>query len=306
MRVWQSILKWLTIRDHKDMKEIERAITLMSKLLPMLQGLILGTWTLVIAFKRSLTLYLWLEIVVTVIVGVGVVGLRSKVARQRVKVNDKNEKEVAEEQSKIFEERKRRRVAEAKKRQGYDLNNRRRYVEDRLSVPDPYEPNQWSDADTIDIWNDKIGALQDQQRRTRRVADSIEEQGRALLRTTIVLYIALSVIFTISWAFKWRITPPERPSICCPEVHLNCPPAVALRDTTCCAGIDIKLDSLINIANKLKLTLAPKFKFSGKSDPSIPRPSPATCSKADLCGALDAMNDRLDSLLKARTNAPAN
>jgi hypothetical protein len=302
MRVWQWILKWLTIRDHEDMKSIERAIGFMSKLLPVLQGLILGTWTLVIAFKWSLTLYLWIEIVVTVIIVVGVVGLRSRVAGHRNKVNDYNEKKIAEEQKKIIDERKKRSAAEAKRRQNYDLNNRRRYVEDRLFVPEPYIPEKWDDTETIAKWNVRIAELQDAQRRTRREADVIESEGRGLVRTAIVLYIVLTIVFTLTWSFKWSPTAQAKAPPCCPVVQVSCPSAHPMSDT-CCAGVDIKLDSLINIANELNLKLAPTFKFGDTIivplPPKPPEPSrkrKCVTNSCDVVRAIEAMQRRLDSL----------
>jgi hypothetical protein len=304
MRLWQWILKWLTIRDYEDMKAIERAIGLMSKLLPVLQGLILGTWTFAIAFKWSLTLYLWIEIAVTVIVGVGVVGLRSRVARQRDKVNDNNEKEISEEQKKIIEERKRRRAEEAKRRQSYDLSNRRRYVQDRLFVPEPFIPEEWDDTETIAQWNARITELQDAQRRTRREADVIESEGRGLVRTAIVLFVVLSIIFTLTWSFKWGPSADTNAPPCCPLVQVSCP-SVHPDFNTCFAGVDIQLDSLVNIANELKLKLVPTFNFGDTivapflpMSPHEPGMRKCATNSCDVMEEIKGIEQRLDSLFK--------
>jgi len=302
MRFWQWILKWLTIRDHKDMKAIERAISFMSKLLPVLQGLIVGTWTWAIAFEISLTIYLWIEIAIAVFVGVGVVGLRSRVAAQRDKANDESEGEIASEQKKISEERKRRRIVAAKSRQEYDLNNRRRYVENRLFVPEPYRPEQWSNTDTIDIWNARIEELQDSQRTTRRQAEAIESQGRALVRSAIVLYIALSIIFTITWTFKWHAPKPDTPVPCCPEVKVNYLPPPMFSDT-CCTGVNIKLGKLFDYLKEVELK--PKLNTRATISVGAVKLKPEqVCSNIDLCKSIDDLNARLDSILRSTPPSP--
>lgn len=248
MKFWQWIMRWITIREHPDLKAIEKAISLMGKVLPILQGLVLGTWTLAISYKWSLAVYLWIEIIVTVFVSVGIGALRSKVAAKRDESNDASEVGVLEEMGRISAERKRRLSTEARNRQAYDLKKRRAYGRDRMYVGEPYQPEQWNDATTINEWNKRIRILQDQQRRTRREANSIEEQGRGLVKITIALYVLLSIIFTVSWSFKWAPVSTDQSGSCCPVVSVECPPTIIFQDT-CRAKLDgrdrVALDSTI-------------------------------------------------------------
>lgn len=100
----------------------------------------------------------------------------------------------------------------------------------------------------------------------------------------IMAVCALSLVVFNS---SFTIPPAPKPPISDSGTHCTCHP-----DTNCTV-LRAEFDSLIRVVNRMELALRPT---SGGKKP-IP---PAKCTKADLCGAVDAMNARLDSVLRNR------
>lgn len=243
---------------------ITRSITV---IVPLAAALLVLLCSGLIGVSISLRAFIVLEVIIAAVIVSITVSFRYVAMRQAVAIEDAGQRAV----------------------EGYSQAERRNDIIDRIldstdGGTDPAPPPADKELTPIGV-----KAVRDKELHGKQQCDLLEERTHHLDR---VAGYSLAIAMVFAWGITVRFEPPPPPPPPCPDVNVYCGGGAAT--DTCCSELNVKLDSLTIMLRRIEDRLKPKNNGGKKPQP------PDGCSKTDLCGAVDAMNARLDSVLRNR------